>query len=182
VGAYWKNAGGHEEDYQPFVLVNDVVRYWRILLLNYVAKNKEKEQELEEPKRDAERRLRSYKLRFSRAMTCFSALAALLAKTAVGGVKQEHVLSIVKQRPVERLEAARTDKTDKDVSKLLMLYEKFQTTTDRPKGELVESYREPTFAAERAKEGREFGDALFDLLQALGRDDRAKELFRYMVV
>lgn len=37
IETYWQNAKGHETNYQPFVLVNDIVRYWRILLLNYVA-------------------------------------------------------------------------------------------------------------------------------------------------
>jgi hypothetical protein len=47
--AYWKDAEGHNEDYQPFVLLNDIVRYWRILLLNHVVKNAEKESELGPP-------------------------------------------------------------------------------------------------------------------------------------
>jgi hypothetical protein len=183
--AYWKDAATHSSDYQPFVLVNDIVRYWRILLLNYVAKNAEKERELEQPKREAERGLRSYKLRFSRCMTCFSVLTSLLAATAKGRVTKNDVLTIVKRTPVERLralEGTADEDTDDRAAKLLVLYESFLTITAQQKGELVASFMDKDFASARVREGREFGDAVFDLLQALARDARSKELFRHMVV
>jgi hypothetical protein len=67
-------------------------------------------------------------------------------------------------------------------AKLLVLYESFLKTTAQQKGELVTLFMDKDFASARVKEGREFGDAVFGLLQALARDDRAKELFRHMVV
>lgn len=185
--AYFKDAASHAADYQPFVLVNDVVRYWRILLLNYVAKNAEKERELAQTMREAERGLRSYKLRFSRCMTCFSVLASLLAATSKGHVAKEQVLEIVKRRPVERLLALGTA-PDRDgdletaVKKLLSLYESFLTVTNQEKKELVGLFEKKKFASARVTEGRDFGDAMFEVLQLLGRDGRAKELFRHMVV
>ncbi|MEE9383633.1 MAG: nucleotidyltransferase domain-containing protein, partial [Nannocystaceae bacterium] len=35
IKAYWKNEELHRANYQPFVLVNDIVRWWRIVLLNH---------------------------------------------------------------------------------------------------------------------------------------------------
>lgn len=180
--AYWQNAKGHEDDYQPFVLVNDVVRYWRILLLNYVAKNTEKAKELAEPERGAERRLRSYKLRHSRAMTCFSTLAAILAQTSKGGVRCDDVVRIVGQRPVERLQSARNSSTESAVARILELYEKFLRTTDIEKAALTARFTDKAFREEAAKDGDDFGTAIFDLLLALGHEGRARDLFRYMVV
>jgi hypothetical protein len=182
--AYWPDAKGHEDDFQPFVLVNDIVRYWRILLLNYVAKNVEKERELEGTRRDGERRLRSYKLRFSRCMTCFSALARLLAVTARGAVTKSHVLEIVTQRPIERLGAiaAQVTAAAEHVEVLLGLYESFLRHTEKPKTELIDGFSTAGFKDERMKEGQEFGDRMFDLLQELGRKDRGKELLRHMLV
>lgn len=185
--AYWKDAEGREKEYQPFVLVNDIVRYWRILLLNYVAKNAEKEKELQPPKLTAERALRSHKLRFSRCMTCFSVLASLLVATTSGGVTTADVLTIVKRRPVERLLALggaskKDPKVEQAIERLLAAYESFLTITDQEKAVLVALFTNKDFASARVKEGREFGDAMFDLLQALGTSGRAKELFRHMVV
>ena len=182
--AYWKDAEGHDDDYQPFVLVNDIVRYWRILLLNYVAKNAEKERELGPPKLTAERRLRVYKLRFSRCLTCFSALARLLVLTSEGGVKKKDVRAIVRESPLKRLLAVqnRAPTTSKCVDTMLGLYEAFLKNAAGAKSELIESFCQATFASARAAEGHEFADAMFELLQELGRSGRGRELFRHMVV
>lgn len=182
IGAYWQNAKGHEDDYQPFVLVNDVVRYWRSLLLHYVAKNTEKAKELLAENAVPERRLRSYKLRMSRALTCFSTLAAILATTSKGGVRSEDILAIVGERPIERLERARTPATGTIIDEVHALYETFLRKTDAPKKDLLTSFADRAFSDEAAREGDAFGNALFDLLLALGHEGRAKMLFRYMVV
>lgn len=183
VSRYWQNFEGNEESYQPFVLVNDIVRYWRMLLLNYVAKNFEKEKELAHDDIRAERRLRSYKLRFSRCLTCFSALVALLDRTAPRAVTQDQVFGIIKQSPIERLRSlSKTAEIEGRVTRLLMLYEGFLKITDAPKSELLPRFKERVFASERADEGREFGDEMFELLLTLGREKRGRELFRHMVV
>jgi predicted nucleotidyltransferase len=184
IDAYWKDASDHMGDYQPFVLVNDIVRYWRILLLNYVAKNAKKERELGPPKLKAERSLRGYKLRFSRCMTCFSALARLLVAAAKGGVKKEDVCAIVGERPIERLLAvqARVSAASMHVNKMLALYETFLKTTACAKSVLIDSFCQDEFAHACAREGRDFADAMFALLQELGSTGRGRELFRHMVV
>lgn len=184
LGAYWKDAVDHADDFQPFVLVNDIVRYWRILLLNYVAKNAEKERELGPPKLKAERKLRSYKLRFSRCLTCFSTLARFLVATAEGGITMDEARTIVGERPLERLLAVknRVPSAGPFVDEMLALYEQFLKHTDQPKASLIESFCLPEFASDRAHDGRNFADAMFGLLQELGREGRGKELFRHMVV
>lgn len=185
VKRYWQNADEHERDYQPFVLVNDIVRYWRILLLNYVAKNFEREKELGPDALDAERRLRSYKLRFSRCATCFSALAALLHTTTTKNcVEQDDVFEIVKQTPIERLRsvAARNVVVASSVERMLGLYESFLETTDAPKARLLDSFKDKKISKVRADSGRQFGDQMFELLLQLGSEGRGRELFRHMVV
>lgn len=139
--------------------------------------------ELEQPGRDAERWLRSYKLRFSRCVTCFSVLAALLSATALGAVTKEQVLTIVKRTPLQRLEAiSGGDEVAAHIGRLLELYQTFLVHTDRPKKELVAAFHAEEFKAARSAEGQAFGDEMFELLQVLGRQGRAKELFRHMVV
>jgi hypothetical protein len=107
ITAYWTNASAHPRDYQPILLLNDIVRYWRILLLNYEARNIE--QQAREPfraAREARRRLRSYTLRFSRCLTCYSAIAYLLALTAdaeAPHVTRQDVRRMVRRSPLDRL-------------------------------------------------------------------------------
>lgn len=83
VGAYWKDPKGHEADYIPMVLLNDIVRYWRILLLNHAWKVGDSEASAGADVGD--RRLRSYKLRFSRCLICHSAIAEMLAVYRLNG-------------------------------------------------------------------------------------------------
>jgi hypothetical protein len=184
LNAYWKDAEGHDDDYQPFVLVNDIVRYWRILLLNYVAKNAEKERELGPPKLKAERKLRGYKLRFSRCITCFSALARLLVLTSTGGVKKSDVRAVVGESPIDRLLSVQRNApaTGKCVDKMLGLYEAFLKNSAKSKTQLIELFCQADYSRARANEGHEFADTMFDLLLELSRAGRARELFRHMVV
>jgi hypothetical protein len=164
--------------------VNDIVRYWRILLLNYVAKNAKKERELDEHRRDAERGVRSYKLRFSRCMTCFSALAALLATTRDGAVSRERAQEVLRLRPVERMERVRAavPAAEAHVGDLLRLYESFMRFTETSPSELREKFQDEGFRHERLGDGWQFGGTMFDLLQELGRDGRGRDLLRHMLV
>lgn len=182
--AYWTDAVAHQFDHQPFTLVNDIVRYWRILLLNYVAKNAQKEKAAYSPTTKPERRLRSYKLRFSRCMTCFSMLASLLVTTAKGSVDAIDVLALAKKSPVERLQALQLAdaRVGELVAKLLELYEAFLGTTAADKKTLLASFADDAYAREKTADGNRFGDTMFDILQVLGASGRPRQLFRHMVV
>jgi hypothetical protein len=65
---------------------------------------------------------------------------------------------------------------------MLGLYETFLRNTAKPKAEHIELFCQGDYARARATEGHDFADAMFDLLQELSRDGRARELFRHMVV
>lgn len=84
-GAYRSTAKQHAEDFLPFYFVNDVVRYWRTVLLNHEDRLRSKAEELAEKgtlEADldeellAHRRYRSQRLRFPRYLSCFSSLAS----------------------------------------------------------------------------------------------------------
>jgi hypothetical protein len=178
--AYWRDHQDHVADYQPLTLVNDVVRYWRTLILNYVAKNLD-HQQASVP----EKRLGSYKLRFSRCLTCFSLLGYLLAVTGTQpSVGKEDVLQAVKTAPINRLGAIakRNKDTRKQIDELRELYARFLMNSDADKETLIGRFDDPTFRAERSHEAQQFGDKMFDLLKTLGRTKRGHYLLRYMVV
>ena len=57
----------------PAFLANDVLRMWRTFCVNYEARTKR------EPEREmAKRRIKNYKLKHSRLLTCYSGLLYLL--------------------------------------------------------------------------------------------------------
>ncbi len=185
VSAYWKNYELHPADYLPIVLVNDIVRYWRILLLNYESKNVERERELPATHIKAERRLRSYKLRFSRCTTCYSALLALLALSKRHGhVKAEDVLAMVREAPTTRLaRVARSFAEDAELGELVAdmraRYAEFLRETGQSKDALDRLFSDPVHRRARLAEGDAFGDLVFSLVARLGEKNR---LYRYLVV
>jgi len=185
ISAYWKNAELHPEDYLPIVLVNDIVRYWRILLLNYESKNAEKRQELSPERAKADLRLRSYKLRLSRCITCYSLLIAFLAASKrKGHVGRADVLALVGESPTDRI--ARVERDFADTPSVVRLardvrerYADFLACTAESKEALEQRFEDATFRRARLAEGDAFGEAVFALVAALGQDNR---LYRYMVV
>lgn len=185
IGAYWKNADYHPKDYLPIVLVNDIVRYWRILLLNYESKNTERERELPVELVKADLRLRSYKLRFSRCMTCYSLLLALLsAARRTGHVGRADVRAFVGESPMDRLaRVARDFSGDARVTTLVATlresYSDFLARTSESKDAQDALFADPAYRRARLAEGDAFGDAVFSLVAALGEGNR---LYRYMVV
>jgi hypothetical protein len=162
------------------VLVNDIVRYWRIVLLNYEAKNAETVATSD----DSDRRLRSYKLRFSRCLTCYSAICFLLgeARSSRGNIARDSVLRMVQMTPLERLRSIElVERPDEQavLSTLRDLYARFLEQTNVEKRLLLERFGDPDFRRARSDEARQFGENLFRLLESLGRNN---PLYRFVLV
>lgn len=198
VRAYWTNLEYHEKDYLPFYLSNDIIRYWRNLLLNYENKTARKQRELDarrEGLRDAEfqraqallsadKWLRSCKLRFSRCLTCYGTIAWLLASARVAKrVTFEAAVDLTKQTPLQRLRAAgRIEGSPTILSQVAALesrYVEFLAETAIEKSVLLDRLTEAEHRRKFLGSAKKFGDAFFELLQSLGQDNA---LYRYMVV
>jgi predicted nucleotidyltransferase len=67
IDEYWRDYEQNAERFLPIYLTNDLIRYWKVLCLNYEAKTRN----TENPNK---RRLTNYKLKHSRLLTCYSAL------------------------------------------------------------------------------------------------------------
>ena len=205
LGAYWKNVERHREDYLPIILLNDIIRYWRILLLNYESKTAQKlrkmaerfpdeaaeERRVAERELESDKQLRTYKLRFSRCLMCYSSVAYLLAEVRrtmaegkKGHVTREAAARMVSLTPIERMtfaiETTRGDeRAQKAGEELLALYAGFLKDSARPKEELLALFadkqsKRPLFSA-----AWEFGEKMYDFVAALGVHN---PLFRYLVV
>lgn len=194
--AYWKNTDTHSNDYLPIILVNDIIRYWRILLLNYESKTAQKQRELaakplhdedradRQATLDSDRRLRSHKLRFSRCLMCYASIAYLLAEVKrAGRVDRSCVDAMVKLMPLQRLEKALKiancpSELNEIGDRLFALYASFLERTDHTKRELLKTFGcDERYPYE--KEANQFGETLFTLIRLLGQDN---PLYRYVVV
>ncbi len=194
ISAYWQNANIHTTDYQPFVLVNDIVRWWRIVLLNHESRLRKEAQELEaegelspaalESRLLASRRYRSYKMRLARCLTCFSALTYLLALTPSedAHVTKDSIYEMVELTPLQRLEALETlaDRQLSAVRPLLSTYAVYLDRMDLGKHALIETLQvDEKLARALSAEGGQFTKRMFELVEELGGGRR---LHRHMLV
>src|SRR5207248_8179124 len=131
IKAYWKDYEQNKNSYMPGFLANDILRMWRTFCVNYEARTySESVEEM------AERRLKNYKLKHSRLLTCYSAILSLLAiyrqKQTLTPVD---TLAIIHRSPTERLEwlLEQSELSDaySNLKKLLEQYERFLCTTNR---------------------------------------------------
>lgn len=197
VDCYWSTAGDHAADFLPYAFVNDVIRYWRVVLLNHESRLRVKQDELrkeigdlDELKRrmKTERYIRSVKLRFARSLTCFASMAFLLAKArSEKHVTKEMMLEMVALDPIARVHAAVDVANDQDTRKILdaMLnrYSRFLDETAYAKAVLRQRFEDPSYASGLAHEGSSFCDDMFKLLTKLGTNDsEPTPLYRYMLV
>lgn len=186
LGLYWTNAAEHQTDHLPIILVNDIVRYWRVVLLNYEAKIRRTSSGDGGADTDAKRRMLSYKLRFSRCLTCFSAVAFLLKCVTLdqGHVAIERAREMVRTRPVERLlwisgESRDDGEARRLVDELLELHESFLGNSQMSREQLSERFSDATFCRERSSEASRFSTMMSEFILHLGHKN---PLLRYIVV
>lgn len=171
LGKYYKDFHEHEKNFKPVFLVNDVIRFWRTMCLNYEHNRNRKfsgsglakltKEEIEIKK--TELHIKNLKLKFSRKLTCYSFLLSVLCKDKV--LKQDDILEIIKQTPLQRLESLSANtKMKADVEKLISLYFWFLEKTQIDKKKLYtwianENNRDKAF-----DKSREFARTIFKLM------------------
>ncbi|QRG07919.1 nucleotidyltransferase domain-containing protein [Xanthobacter dioxanivorans] len=100
IAAYWRDYEDHKDEFIPAFLVNDILRLWRTLCVNYEARTEKEPEE-----KNIKRRKKNYTLKHSRLLTCYSGIMFLLAKYRLfGSVAPSDVREMVSLSPTERLE------------------------------------------------------------------------------
>lgn len=194
LGAYWQNESLHPRDYLPLVLVNDIVRYWRIVLLNHESRLRETNTKLQgksgatedlvRKQLLAERRYSSYKLRLPRCLSCFSALTYLLAltQTEPAHVSKTQIMDMVALTPTERMTRLPqlTGVKIEIVDQMLDLYAVYLERMNMGKPKLLSLLENDTKVQfDVPRDGGRFTKLMFELVQTLGG---GRPLHRHMVV
>ena len=200
INAYWTNIEYHQDDYQPFCLLNDVVRYWRNLLLNYEWKTADKLRKLDRERasnemsdEEHERRRkelesdkwrRSCRLRFARCLTCYGTIAWLLAEArTTNNVSRAAFGEAVRLTPLDRLRRAAELHDSADSKEIFARLEKayvhFLQTFAASKSDLLVKLGQREFRKEQLDGADAFGDNLFEFIQGLGQGNK---LYRYLVI
>jgi hypothetical protein len=176
--AYWKDYEGHKSDFIPAFLANDILRMWRTFCVNYEARTQRAPE-----KEMAKRRLKNYKLKHSRLLTCYSALLYLLAifskNKTVSPTDAKHMISLT---PTARLEWMLSQRELEDahssLGKLIEGYETFLSNTDAPEEELITRFMDRRRRTDYLDSAYRFGDLVFEVLAIVGK----KNLFHRLLV
>jgi hypothetical protein len=134
IDRYFVDFHDHRKDFRPIFILNDVLRFWRTLCLNYEhGREWRKEDGLDR----ARGHLKNLKLRFSRLLICYSFIAALLVCGPV--VSSSEVIAVSDETPIARLRSvASSDSSYLDtVDELLAEYEWFLGEMNRDKEEAL---------------------------------------------
>jgi predicted nucleotidyltransferase len=184
LAVYWRDYSQNSSSFLPVFLMNDILRFWKTLCLNYEERTSdEKTGKKTAHPNVGKRRLLNYKLKYSRLLTCYSAIIYLQAilRRDDGTVSPEAAMEMVSATPTQRLEfvAETVSEMDRPVSTILENYAKFLDITAEAKATLQDKFEDPEFKRSHFGEAKNFGKDVFNLLHLIGEET---ELLRYIVV
>ena len=176
IAAYWRDYEDHSSGFMPAFLANDILRLWRTFCVNYEARTARVPDE-----KKAKGKLKNYKLKHSRLLTCYSAVLFLLAKFRLDHtVSPTAALTMIRLAPTERLEwlcdRPEFGESHENTRKLLGQYERFLKTTNQDERELVSQFMDKDLSRTYMGQAYEFGDTLFDVLTSIGSGNRFHRL------
>lgn len=156
---YWPAA---EVQKLPIFLINDFVRYWKTLCLNYEAFRRTDD-------RPGKLHLSLLKLRYSRMWTCFSGLAFLIGGLNDDAIPRSRAVEMVSMTSVERMldVGARRPLAHELVDRLLQLYAKFLELTSAPPGAVYEQLEDSATWGRFEASSDEFGQTMHQLMTRL---------------
>ncbi len=180
IKSYWRDYENHSANFMPAFLANDILRLWRTFCVNYEART-ERSPSVEKIKG----KLKNYKLKHSRIITCYSALLFLLQiyvqnKT----VSPDDAYKMVKLTPTARLLWLKDNnaKTKDVVDRLLEQYDHFLVTTNNTEAILLEKFSNKDEATKLSKDAVNLGGLMFDALDNVGNVDGVREFHRLIMV
>lgn len=180
IGFYYRDFDDHADAFLPVFLINDILRFWRTLTLNYEHHRLKLlevvGEELERQK--AASALKNYKLKVSRAATCFSMIANLSIEDPP--VDRDAVFTLCRMTPAERFERLRGDNPDtgRIIDELDNVYGAFLESVQRDEKALLEEFADHDFRTAALGRAARYGDLIFELLRAVVSEDR----MRYLII
>lgn len=180
IGFYYRDFRNHANTFVPGFLINDILRFWRTLTLNYEHSRLELRdlagEELRRKK--AKSALKNYKLKVSRMSTCFSMVANLSSEPRP--VTAETVHELCRLPPSERLArlSDRGDRAAEIVAALGAAYEEFLQCVQRPEDDVLAEFATDDVRRERLDSAATYGTLIYELLVSVVPEER----LRYLVV
>ncbi|NYF33284.1 hypothetical protein [Sphingopyxis sp. JAI108] len=176
INRYFTDFHSHNEDFKPIFLLNDVLRFWRTLCLNY--ENGREWRSADEEKR-AKGHLSNLKLRFSRLNICFSFIALLMSFGPA--VSQDNVMEVCRTTPLDRLRAISTKSPNlaPNIEGLLAEYAWFLEAVGKPKAEVLSWISDRSNRDVAFSHGRKFVSNMYSVVHHIAEENK---YLRYLVI
>jgi hypothetical protein len=170
---YFRDYHDHHKEFKPIFLVNDIIRFWKTLCLNYEHK---RNRPTDDQRKKLKNHVKNLKLKFSRLLTCFSMIYALgLRRSAITA---EELVSLIGIPPLERITSGSDDHRDIAI-RILSEYEWFLENTGRKQEEVLDWLSNEANRVDAFAHARNFGSLMYDLIQKTTGDTEA---FRFLVI
>jgi predicted nucleotidyltransferase len=171
IASYWRDYADHKTNFIPAFLANDILRLWRTFCVNYEARSERAPDEAK-----AKGKLKNYKLKHSRLLTCYSALLYLLAIFGEqGSVHPSDAIEMISRSPSQRMEwlivQPHLANANGLVKRLLTQYETFLETTNMSEAGLIDKFMDKATSADYMSAAYKFGDLMFEVLGAIGNQN-----------
>lgn len=172
---YFEDYPDHPKDFHPTFLVNDIVRFWKTLCLNY--ENKRNQPPKDEARRVAQK-VKNLKLKFSRMLTCFGSICYLASEKGIVG--PDELMIMTSKSPMERLLMA-ADRAGQSarMADIEEKYAWFLTLTNVSESELMTNFSGKALRTEAFEHAKIFGEAVFEVTHAIAERNG---YLRYLVV
>ena len=173
-GSYFRDYQDHERDFRTTFLLNDILRFWKTLCLNY----EHKRNTPYSTEREAQKsHLKNLKLKFSRMLTCFSLVIPLAMPRE--SIEPEECLKLMQKRPLERLQGVAFESDNGELwDKLSDDYNWFLDSTGPPRDEVLDWIGSSDNRVNAFDRARSFGHTMYELLVAVATPDT----LRYLVI
>jgi hypothetical protein len=185
IDRYWRQEPDPDKPFYPVFLLNDIRRWWGIVLLNFEYRNPPADSgdpPSKQRKLRAERRVNNLKLRYARLLASYTPILSLLAEAEDDGVRRSALLPILDATPLERLDRLRPVLGEQFLllaENIIVMYDEYLQYMDATEAELYEKVLDPEWSEVVKAKAYKFGDLVGDLLRHLGE---GKRLYRYVIV
>ncbi len=174
VDTYFRDYPYHPKDFRPIFLINDILRFWKTLCLNYENKRNQ-----EDERNKNKQKIKNFKLKYSRLMTCFATVAKLSAYR--GTINPNAVLAICRETPAQRLRSiAHTHpRLRGHVKEALTQYAWFLAKTGISAEDLERNFGREKNRQDAFDHAARFGDTIYEIVRNLNEETGN---LRYLVV
>lgn len=176
VETYYRDFPNHAEDFRPVFLINDILRFWKTLCLNYEHRRNKL---TEDPIQRRKQQVRNFKLKFSRLMSCFGTVIAVCAIPAP--ITKEQVVALTCLSPLERFLHATSEIGELGGVRQEILddYAWFMAKTELPADDLAAAFESHEEKVELFGRAAKFGERMYDALALLASRNHYS---RYLVI